>query len=62
MFSNDAIFKMLGISKEEVQQITALQTLLNKLPKEKRVELITEFVEKLQNTIKEVESPDKEDK
>ena len=56
MFDVKAIMKMAGISPEMVDQLNGVKTMLDKLPKEKQVELMTDFTDALKEAVKEVEA------
>ena len=56
--SFDFVMKMLGKNLENnqaIQQLLILKNMLDKLPEEKQLELISDFVSKLQEAVKESE-------
>lgn len=55
MFNVDYFLKMMGVSKEDYNQLTTLKSMLDKLPKDKKVELIGNFIKDLEGSIKEIE-------
>lgn len=55
MFNMNSIMQMMGNSPE-LQQLMTLKNMLDKLPKEKQTELVGNFVNSLQEAVKEQES------
>ena len=52
------LMKMLGQSIEKnpaLQQVLALKTMLDKLPADKQKKIVSDFVEQLENAVKEQE-------
>lgn len=52
----NTILKMAGIDEGLVTQLMTVQTMLGKLPQEKRTEIMTNFVNELENAVREVEN------
>lgn len=55
MFSMDNMLKMAGVSSDELNQLMSLKKLLDKLPKEEQTRVVTNFVNELQDAVKNVE-------
>lgn len=55
MFSMDNLLKMAGISSDELNQLMALKSMLDKLPKDERTRVVTNFINELQDAVKKVE-------
>ena len=56
MFDLNSIMKMAGISTEMVDQLMGVKNMLDKLPKETQVKLMTDFTDSLTNAVKELEA------
>lgn len=55
MFNVSNILSMTGMSKEMIEQLTTIKSMFDKLPKDKQVELVTNFTDALTEAVKEHE-------
>lgn len=50
---NDALFKMMGIDPQIVNQLMLVKSKLDLLPKDKQIEIINSFIESLETAVEE---------
>lgn len=56
MFSMDNLLKMAGINQDQLNQLMAVQNMLQKLPKEEQTRVLTNFVNELNDAVKQAEA------
>lgn len=62
MFDTNQLFKMAGIKPEVINNLMAAKAMMDKLPKQKQVEIVSDFIKALEMAVKEEEGKSNEQK